>query len=586
MGSWQDYLGNEYLTVDDLCYTYGIDVDLFYYRKSLGYSLEQILTMPQSDTPVYLDYRDIKYSTLDSMCKIYGIKKQVFMNRVDRGYRLEDALHGAVYGGKRKCKDHLGNEYDSLLDMCYAHNVSIRTFKKRMFDREDIEYALTGKKSSDVSSYNALGTVEEHKKKDKPKVKKVKKEEEQVKKEEYPKVKTVKKMTEQDYINAGYIKDHFNRYWPNEEQMCEAYLVDYSQYRGKRLSGCSVSKSLYCGNGVPVPRVDHFDRWYDSPEEMCKKYKTTVWQLIANFKKFDTFREALIGIQDSKCPKGTPCEDHLGNKYPSKAAMCRAWGISAGAFDDKLANGYLLKDILELGLDCKKAPQRKNNVTDHLGTVYSSTKEMCERWKVNVDAFRRMTSTGYTLEQALTSGKNKCFDHLGNLFKSKASMCEHYNISVNTFYARMRYGWSLQKALTTPVINDAYKLMKKYHGKKCVDHLGKEFDSITDMCSFYNIGCSVYRSRLKRGWTLEDALTVPVRTPKVKKKDVKKEVEEQVQLDIVNGVIIPDIFEDPFGNIVSSIEEMCSLHGVKVSTYKSRIKRGMNMAEALLYGKE
>ena len=44
---------------------------------------------------------------------------------------------------------------------------------------------------------------------------------------------------------------------------------------------------------------------------------------------------------------------------------------------------------------------------------------------------------------------------------------------------------------------------------KCKDHTGREFASITKMCYFWGISEQLYSSRLKAGWSVEEALTTP-----------------------------------------------------------------------------
>ena len=42
---------------------------------------------------------------------------------------------------------------------------------------------------------------------------------------------------------------------------------------------------------------------------------------------------------------------------------------------------------------------------------------------------------------------------------------------------------------------------------KCKDHTGREFNSIANMCLFWGISQQLYSSRLRAGWSVEDALT-------------------------------------------------------------------------------
>lgn len=46
--------------------------------------------------------------------------------------------------------------------------------------------------------------------------------------------------------------------------------------------------------------------------------------------------------------------------------------------------------------------------------------------------------------------KKACQDHLGNHFSSIKEMCEYYGVNVHTFYSRTLYGASIEEALTKP----------------------------------------------------------------------------------------------------------------------------------------
>lgn len=42
------------------------------------------------------------------------------------------------------------------------------------------------------------------------------------------------------------------------------------------------------------------------------------------------------------------------------------------------------------------------------------------------------------------------------------------------------------------------------------DHLGKEYQSVEDMCAAYNISVEIFNKRIKNGCPLGNALTAPV----------------------------------------------------------------------------
>ena len=76
---------------------------------------------------------------------------------------------------------------------------------------------------------------------------------------------------------------------------------------------------------------------------------------------------------------------------------------------------------------------------------------------------------------------------------------------------------------------------------KCKDHTGREFASITKMCHFWGISEQLYSSRLKAGWSVEEALT----TPKSKyEKCFKTNHEKHGGMDIN---FIANIFKQGYG---------------------------------------
>ena len=44
--------------------------------------------------------------------------------------------------------------------------------------------------------------------------------------------------------------------------------------------------------------------------------------------------------------QGIPCTDHLGQQYPSKAAMCSCWEIAPQTFTDRISKGHSVEYAL------------------------------------------------------------------------------------------------------------------------------------------------------------------------------------------------------------------------------------------------
>jgi hypothetical protein len=87
--------------------------------------------------------------------------------------------------------------------------------------------------------------------------------------------------------------------------------------------------------------------------------------------------------------------------------------------------------------------------------------------------------------------KNFSFEFKGTRYSTLAELSLAVGIPLSTIYMRMKRGMSLENAVTVPPQNRT-----------------KEFPEI---CRLHNMEPGVVRERLKLGWDFERALTTPVR---------------------------------------------------------------------------
>ena len=146
-------------------------------------------------------------------------------------------------------------------------------------------------------------------------------------------------------------------------------------------------------------------------------------------------------------------------------------------------------------------------------------------------------------------GARTCKDFKDTEYKSRTAMCEAYGKTVKIVDARLSKGWSLEDALTRPLKADEIK---------CKDHLNVEHESFKAMCIAYGKVPKTVEGRLKRGMSLEEALTKP--TKQCSKKGKCKDY-----LDIEH----------------KSFTEMCKSHGMNINTVIRRLSKGMRLEEAL-----
>lgn len=90
------------------------------------------------------------------------------------------------------------------------------------------------------------------------------------------------------------------------------------------------------------------------------------------------------------------------------------------------------------------------------GKEWPSMKALAASKGINIGTFRGRRSRGkLSLEMSLFVGNMKltpAVDHLGNRYASLRAMADAYGVKYNPFLARINLlGWSLEEALTTPV---------------------------------------------------------------------------------------------------------------------------------------
>lgn len=95
------------------------------------------------------DHFGNEYESIKAMCEHYGISCKMFEGRRSFGWSLKDALTKPRHhsGGRKAspCYDHLGNEYASISDMCEHWAIKESTYAYRRQIGYTLERALTQK---------------------------------------------------------------------------------------------------------------------------------------------------------------------------------------------------------------------------------------------------------------------------------------------------------------------------------------------------------------------------------------------------------------------------------------------------------
>lgn len=196
-----------------------------------------------------------------------------------------------------------------------------------------------------------------------------------------------------------------------------------------------------------------------------------------------------------------------GVSYISITAACRALAprlkISPRQVEARIRKGWPEKHILHVG------PMGGPGAWDHLGRHYRNEPEMCKAWGVKYVTYRRRLYKGWGLEKALTYVKRHrpTVDHTGRRFPTFRAMCAAWGQPEKRVARRLVNGRSLERALTAPPL-------KPWGSAPCTDHTGRQFPSRGAMCAAWGIAQGLVCNRIRcMGWSLERALTTPVRHP-------------------------------------------------------------------------
>ena len=89
------------------------------------------------------DHLGNEYESIIEMCKAYSINPSTYKFRISSGMSIEDALLMPLR--KNTCIDHMGNTFSSINKMCKYYNINKSTFSTRIKSGMSLKDALTQK---------------------------------------------------------------------------------------------------------------------------------------------------------------------------------------------------------------------------------------------------------------------------------------------------------------------------------------------------------------------------------------------------------------------------------------------------------
>lgn len=353
--------------------------------------------------------------------------------------------------------------------------------------------------------------------------------------------------------------DHNGNVFNSIEEMSRHYGIDGSLYRHRRKKGWSLEAALT----TPVikteqeSRTDHTGRVFESKTEMCRHWGISV-STYSNRIRSGCTKEDALTMEVLQNPEALRT-DADGRVYDTIQKMCEYHGVKRSVYVNRMRHGV---DKLNALSDKSRNKCSIELRTDHLGNVYDSIEAMCRFYRIHCRTYRKRIESGMTKERALTlKVKNHSVDksieartdHKGNVYDSVHDMCIAYGIVQSTYWGRLKRGYSKEEALTVPAVRRAASEESR------TDHKGKLYKNVDAMCSAYGLSRSLYAARRRKGMTKEEALTTPH--------------EAQVS-DKENRT-------DHNGRVYRSLYEMCRTYGIRKTTYMSRLESGYTKKDAL-----
>ena len=137
----------------------------------------------------------------------------------------------------------------------------------------------------------------------------------------------------------------------------------------------------------------------------------------------------------------------------------------------------------------------------------------------------------------------------GKEFKSITEACKYYNLNYKTVSSRLRKGWSIE---------EAFGLSEGKHVKgRCTEITveGKTFKSISEACRYYNLEFNLVNNRLYKGWSIEEAFGLKYRNDNYKEITVE-------------------------GKTFKSIAEAAKYYNLRLDLVHNRLRRGSTIKDA------
>lgn len=114
------------------------------------------------------------------------------------------------------------------------------------------------------------------------------------------------------------------------------------------------------------------------------------------------------------------------------------------------------------------------------GTWYRTITECCNALGVRINTvYKKIRRENMSLEQAILASIPDIYEVDGKIYKTLKAIAEDYNLSYETFRSRIELGWTVHDAVYVPIGTSRFNLKKfKLNGKL---YTAKELQEITKL---------------------------------------------------------------------------------------------------------
>lgn len=191
--------------------------------------------------------------------------------------------------------------------------------------------------------------------------------------------------------------------------------------------------------------------------------------------------------------------EYKGKQYESKAALCQEYGISPVLLLNRLKYGWSMEQALETPVR-----ERGTNGTavSYDGKRYPSVKSLAKELELPYTSLQHYYARRGNIEEAVKccrESSEQVLELWGKEYDSLSEIAQTFGLSYYHLTAKMRDGGELKE-----VVKNALSV-------EPITFQGKEYECLVDLCTECHIQPANVYGRLRLGFTLEEALTRPIK---------------------------------------------------------------------------